>query len=130
MHTGAIRGVEYSEVTQEELENAVEVYSLGGGHMLPVVSINNRLVGDGRPGPVYWELDSLLMQDLEENYIDDIPYGGSSRSSLVMRAFKRVVRIWSRLRFDKDFRVMGVGLFLCGYYFARSRSPRLEAIYM
>lgn len=131
--SGVIKGVEYSEVTLGEIEGAREAYSLGGGHIVPIVNINNRPIGDGRVGPVFWELDRLLTQDMENsNNLDDIPYhlykAGARPNSMLSRV-KRVVRRCCR---DRDLMGMGLIVFLLGYYMAKSRGPRLEAttIYM
>jgi hypothetical protein len=71
---GLIKGAEYSEVSMEDVYAAKEVFSVGGGDIVPVVSVDGRPIGTGKPGPVFAELDRILANEMETAFIDEIPY--------------------------------------------------------
>ncbi len=83
-------------MTLEDLLHAREAYSLGGGSVLPIVCINDAAIGDGKPGPVYKELDALLRQDMETFFLDEIPYKHYAVGGLVRRGVRALAQRWHR----------------------------------
>jgi branched-chain amino acid aminotransferase len=65
---GAIQDVQFEKIPLKEAYLCSEVMLLGTSiNILPVVSFDGRTVGKGVPGPVYFELSSLLWKDMCEN---------------------------------------------------------------
>ena len=58
--TGVVKGIEYNEITLKELLAAKEAYSIGGGTLVPIISINDQKIGQGKPGAVFLELGKLV----------------------------------------------------------------------
>lgn len=94
-HTGIVSGVEYHQITLAELLSAKEVFSLGGGSVLPIVRIDGHVIGDGKPGPVFKELDALLVRDMDVNFLDPVPYQEYAQGGLVQRGWRGLQR-WRR----------------------------------
>jgi 4-amino-4-deoxychorismate lyase len=76
-----LRSVEISEVAVEDLYDACEIFSFGGGGIVPIVEIDGRTVGNGAVGPVYNFLQQQLYGDIagggaeeEEQFHDVVPY--------------------------------------------------------
>lgn len=88
--------MEYQHITLAELLAAQEAYSLGGGSVLPIVRINNKAIGDGKPGPIFKELDALLLQDMETNFLDAVPYEHYARGGLLRRGVRALRERWRR----------------------------------
>jgi branched-chain amino acid aminotransferase len=63
-----VKGVGHAKITPEEAYQAKEMFLTGTSiNILPVVSYDDRTIGNGSPGPVYSELASLLWKDMSEN---------------------------------------------------------------
>jgi len=62
-------------VSLDEAYAASEMFLLGGGGVVPVISLDGRRIGAGRPGPTFRWLWKLLDDDLRnEEHTDPIPY--------------------------------------------------------
>jgi hypothetical protein len=88
--------VEYKHITLPELLSATEAYSLGGGSVLPIVRINGKLIGDGKPGPVFKELDALLLRDMKTNFLDAVPYQHYAPGGWLKRGVRALRERWRR----------------------------------
>ncbi|KAM3575824.1 hypothetical protein VYU27_002310 [Nannochloropsis oceanica] len=93
---GIVRGVEYTHITLDELLSATEAYSLGGGSVLPIVRINGKNIGGGKPGPVFKELDDLLLCDMKTNYLDAVPYHHYAPGGWLKRGLRALKERWRR----------------------------------
>lgn len=63
---GILKGVEAADVPRAELEQAAEMLVFGTSpHVTAVTEFAGRPVGDGRPGPVWRELNRVFEKDLE-----------------------------------------------------------------
>lgn len=123
--TGLIQGVQYAHLTRAELYSAREAYSLGGGGVLPIVAIDGKRIGDGRPGPVYQALEALQTRDMETNerMLDAPPFKHYKPSFL--RDF-----VWKRLRkavgkMDVDTLVLVGHALVVAYGLGRLRGQRI-----
>lgn len=93
---GVVMAVEYKHITLPELLSATEAYSLGGGSVLPIVRINGKLIGDGKPGPVFKELDALLLRDMKTNFLDAVPYQHYAPGGWLKRGVRALRERWRR----------------------------------
>jgi branched-chain amino acid aminotransferase len=65
---GVIRKVEFARISTEDAYQAKEMFLTGTSlNILPVVSYDDRRIGNGKPGQVYERLSSLLWEDMTEN---------------------------------------------------------------
>jgi len=65
---GLLSGVRFDRIAPDEAYRSREVILLGTSiNVLPVVRFDDRVIGDGRPGPVSSELNRLLWMDMTEN---------------------------------------------------------------
>jgi len=75
---GVVRGVQQVPIRAEELFAAREVLLLAGDcHVYPVVRLDGRAVGDGRPGPVALALQAAISNEMERGDTEDftpVPY--------------------------------------------------------
>ena len=63
-----IKGVQFAKISPEDVYHSSEVMLTGTSiNLIPVVSIDGRLIGSGSPGPVYLKLSDLLWKDMTEN---------------------------------------------------------------
>ena len=70
-----IDGFEFCDLTEKDALGAVEMIMFGGGYCVPVVEMDGRKIGNGRPGKVYQAIDNLLVTDMSsEIETDPIPY--------------------------------------------------------
>ena len=73
--SGVIQGCKVGPISRAEIEEARELLSFGGGWVEPIVKLDGRLVGSGRPGPVWLALDRLLREDFgNPELTDEVPY--------------------------------------------------------
>ena len=65
----------FDDVPLKSVFEAVEIIGFGGGKVSPIVNIDGRSVGEGKPGPVFNRLNALLEKDASEGeFVDEIPY--------------------------------------------------------
>jgi hypothetical protein len=117
--------VAYRHLTPTELYTAKEAYSLGGGSVLPIVSIDGKPIGEGRPGPVYQALDALQSADMEGNdrMLDAPPfkhYRPSFLRDVVWKRFRRAVG-----KMDVDTLVFVGHVLVVAYGLGRLRGQRI-----
>ncbi|MDY6973730.1 MAG: aminotransferase class IV [Thermodesulfobacteriota bacterium] len=63
-----IKDVRFAEITPDEAYHSEEIFLTGTSlNILPVVSYDGRLIGNGSPGPLYARLSSLLWEDMTQN---------------------------------------------------------------
>ncbi len=66
--TGALKGVVFRPIREEELYDAHEILAVGTTlNVASVVEYNGRHVGDGKPGPIGRALDEMIERDTLEN---------------------------------------------------------------
>lgn len=64
----AIKDVIFARIPPQEAYEAKEMFLTGTSmNVLPVTTYDGRPIGNGKPGPVYSELSSLLWRDMTEN---------------------------------------------------------------
>ncbi len=94
--------MECAPVTVADAARAVEIVSLGGGGVLPIVALDCSAVagaagtgggafpvgsgavpvGSGTPGPFFKALEGLMHADLAQSaFLDDIPYAAYPRAA-------------------------------------------------
>ena len=72
---GVLRGCEARRVKRDELSDAAELLSLGGGWVEPITTYDGAPVGDGTPGPAWKALDEIVRADLSNpELVDEVPY--------------------------------------------------------
>lgn len=74
---GILRDVAFSDVRPEDAYRAREILLTGTSiNILPVVSLDGRAIGDGRPGAVFRLLLDLLMEDMTSNeeMLTEVPW--------------------------------------------------------
>ena len=63
-----IKDVKFDQISPEDAYDGKEMFLTGTSlNILPVVSYDERCIGDGVPGPVYSKLSALLWKDMTEN---------------------------------------------------------------
>ena len=69
-------GCMLTPLTIDELYEAKEMFSFGGGGIVPIVQLDDRIIGDGTPGPVFRYCYDKLLLDLDNNTdaLDRVPY--------------------------------------------------------
>lgn len=124
--TGLIAGVALVHLTPNDLFTAKEAYSLGGGNVLPIVKIDGKAIGDGKPGPVFKALDALQARDMaatEGGMLDEPPYQHYRMSFVqdaVWRWCKKVVG-----KLDRDMLTLLMGVWTVAYGAGRVRGQRI-----
>jgi len=72
---GSLRDVVQESIPVEEAYGAAEMFSLGGGGIVPIVHLDGRQLGDGKPGPIFRQMSKLLHDELSNpEFIDAVPY--------------------------------------------------------
>jgi len=64
--TGELNGIRQTNITPYEVQESAEIFGLTSGSVLPMVSLDGRTVGDGRPGPIARRLSDLFEKDMAE----------------------------------------------------------------
>lgn len=123
--SGLIAGVAFAHLTPEDLFTAKEAFSLGGGGVIPIVSIDEKMVGEGRPGPVFAALDALQAQDMagNERMLDDPPYGHYRPHWLRDLLWKRLKKVVGKM--DVDTLVFVCHMLVVAYGAGRLRGQRI-----
>lgn len=68
IETGELRAISQTNIPQEEVYNSSEMLILGTGpNVLPVVTYDGKVIGNGKPGPVFRRLSDLFHRDVTEN---------------------------------------------------------------
>lgn len=93
--------------------------------VLPIVSIDGKPIGDGKPGPVYQALDALQTTDMAANdrMLDDPPYKHYRSSFLKDFIWKRVKKAVGKM--DVDTLVFVGHLVAVAYGLGRLRGQRI-----
>lgn len=122
---GLITGVAFAHLSPNDLFQAQEAYSLGGGGVLPIVSIDGKPIGTGRPGPVFAALDALQAGDMATNnrMLDDPPYKHYRSRWLRDLVWKRVKK--AVLKMDVDTLVLVGHALVAAYGLGRLRGQRI-----
>lgn len=122
---GLITGVAFAHLTPADLFGAQEAYSLGGGGILPIVSVDGRPIGAGRPGPVFAALDALQAGDMatNERMLDDPPYKHYRSRWLRDLVWKRLKK--ALLKMDVDTLVLVGHALVAAYGLGRLRGQRI-----
>jgi branched-chain amino acid aminotransferase len=74
---GTLKGICQTNIAQQEVYEASELYLLSSGTTIPIVKFDGRPVGSGQPGPVFHALDKLFKKDMFEGPAEartPIPY--------------------------------------------------------
>ena len=75
LDANVINGFEFCDLKEEDAYNANELMFFGGGYCVPIVEIQGKQVGNGKPGKVFKAVDTLLFTDMNANVeTDPIPY--------------------------------------------------------
>ena len=62
-----MKAIKEKKISQEEAFLSREMAFIGTTlDVLPVVSLNQKTIGTGKPGPVFKKLQALLLKDLNE----------------------------------------------------------------
>lgn len=72
-----IRAVSFDRIPLQEAHEAREVFLTGTSlNVLPVVRYDDRIIGDGLPGPICMKLSDLLWRDMTENHnlLTEVPW--------------------------------------------------------
>ncbi len=109
--------MEYTHITLDELLSATEAYSLGGGSVLPIVRINGKSIGEGKPGPIFKELDDLLLCDMKTKYLDAVPYHHYAPGGWLKRGVRALKERWWRT----DGYLLAVALLALPFTFAMGK---------
>lgn len=65
---GVLKGVGFARILPEDVYLSSEVMLIGSSiNLLPVVSFDGKVIGNGSPGPVHSKLLNLLWKDMTEN---------------------------------------------------------------
>ncbi len=68
LETGELRAVLQTNISREEVYNSSEMLIFGTGpNVLPVVTYDRKVIGSGKPGPVFQRLSDLFIRDVTEN---------------------------------------------------------------
>jgi len=76
MDSGVVQAFEFAHFTALEAQEANEVMLFGGGSCVPVVKLDGKAVGTGRPGPAFQAFHAALAQDMRDTpsaHLDPIP---------------------------------------------------------
>ncbi len=76
-HEGLITGCETGDIILHEAYNSLEMLLFSTTMVVkPVIKYDGRIIGDGKPGPVYRRLNELFQQDMMENreVLTAVPY--------------------------------------------------------
>ena len=75
LKTNLIKDFKFCNLTEEDAYDANEMMFFGGGYCVPIVEIQGRKVGNGKPGNVFKAIDTLLVDDMNaDDETDLIPY--------------------------------------------------------
>lgn len=65
----------FEPIKHSEIGNAVEIIAFGGGVVRPIIKMDGKQVGDGKPGPVFAALNRALEKDAVDGpYADQVSY--------------------------------------------------------
>jgi branched-subunit amino acid aminotransferase/4-amino-4-deoxychorismate lyase len=65
----------FTDIPLERVWTAKEVIGFGGGSVTPIIDLNGKPIGNGKPGPVFLKLKELLDKDATEGeFVDIVPY--------------------------------------------------------
>lgn len=64
--SGELKDICQTDITRHEVYEAVEVMLLSSGMVLPIVKLDGRTIGEGRPGPVFHRLTEIFRKDVFE----------------------------------------------------------------
>jgi branched-subunit amino acid aminotransferase/4-amino-4-deoxychorismate lyase len=65
---GDLEGIREGDISPEEAYNAAEVMVFGTSFdVLPVVNYDGRIIGDGKPGPIFKKLLALIREDIRRS---------------------------------------------------------------
>ena len=67
---GELKGICQTDVTQNEVYDSSEVFLLSSGTVLPIVKVDGRTIGAGKPGPVCHALTELFKKDMTEGPVE------------------------------------------------------------
>ena len=68
LHTGQVAHVGFADISRTDILQAKEFLVAGTTiNVAAAVSLDGQAIGEGRPGPIYGALNSLLERDLHEN---------------------------------------------------------------
>jgi 4-amino-4-deoxychorismate lyase len=73
---GLITGIEVRDIPEAEAHRCAEMLLMGSSvKVAPIVQWDNRMIGDGKPGPVATALLGLLEEDMRESdRLIPVPY--------------------------------------------------------
>lgn len=73
---GVITGYEQKDIHISTIWECVEVIQFMGGIVAPVTQLDDKVVGDGKPGPVFQRLKEVNDEEQlrDSRYLHDIPY--------------------------------------------------------
>jgi branched-subunit amino acid aminotransferase/4-amino-4-deoxychorismate lyase len=70
-----VGGIELSDITIEEVQNAKEVFLTSSSQrIMPVVQVDDFMIGNGKPGIVTVELSKLLQAHIEKLMEKEVTY--------------------------------------------------------
>lgn len=75
--TGELRSISSGDISKEEAYNSLEMFAFGSGTgVVPIVKYDEKIIGTGKPGPIFHRLSELLQKDWTENleFLTPVPY--------------------------------------------------------
>ncbi len=75
--TGELKSISSSDISREEAYNSLEMFAFTVGiAVVPIVKYDEKIIGTGKPGPVFHHLSELLHRDCTENreILTPVPY--------------------------------------------------------
>lgn len=68
LDAGVLRAIQFRDITEQEVRTAAEVLIVGTTlNVVAVRSYEGQTIGDGRPGPIWRQLQTLLENDIQAN---------------------------------------------------------------
>ena len=66
----------FDDIPLKAVSDAVEMIGFGGGKVTAIVKLDDIVIGNGKPGPVFEKINELLIKDASKGseFVDEIPY--------------------------------------------------------
>jgi branched-subunit amino acid aminotransferase/4-amino-4-deoxychorismate lyase len=74
---GELRSISSDDVFREEAHSSLEMFVFGSGiGVVPIVKYDEKIIGTGKPGPIFYHLSELIQRDWTENFgvLTPVPY--------------------------------------------------------
>jgi len=73
---GVLTGFEQKDVHISSVWDCVEIIQFMGGKVVPVTQLDDKVIGDGKPGPVFKRIKEANDEEqrLDPRWLHDVPY--------------------------------------------------------